>query len=116
MTEMTKLAAVSCRVLAMLLLLWQIGCAKDKDEDDDATGDDDAANDVTIAPENMVDDLEDGDDALIVQNGRVGDWYIFNDESGGQQFAFDPKTIASVGWQSAENIDFDFEIDNVGFY
>ncbi|HEY5948947.1 MAG TPA: hypothetical protein VIV40_25825 [Kofleriaceae bacterium] len=32
-------------------------------------------------PSDLIDDLEDGDDAINETNGRMGGWYTFNDES-----------------------------------
>jgi len=32
-------------------------------------------------PSDLIDDLEDGDDAINEANGRMGGWYTFNDES-----------------------------------
>jgi hypothetical protein len=32
-------------------------------------------------PSDLIDDLEDGDDAINETNGRMGNWYTFNDES-----------------------------------
>ena len=32
-------------------------------------------------PSDLIDDLEDGDDAINESNGRMGGWYTFNDES-----------------------------------
>jgi hypothetical protein len=32
-------------------------------------------------PSDLIDDLEDGDDAINETNGRLGGWYTFNDES-----------------------------------
>jgi hypothetical protein len=39
--------------------------------------------DIDIDPANMIDDFEDGDDAIIEQGGRAGDWYAFNDATAG---------------------------------
>jgi hypothetical protein len=33
----------------------------------------------------LIDDLEDGDDAIYEENGRLGGWYTFNDETAGTQ-------------------------------
>jgi hypothetical protein len=33
----------------------------------------------------LIDDLEDGDDAIYEENGRIGGWYTFNDETAGVQ-------------------------------
>lgn len=47
------------------------GCAGGgTDGDDEPTG-----------PSDLIDDLEDGDDAIDETNGRMGGWYTFNDES-----------------------------------
>ena len=35
--------------------------------------------------QDLVDDLEDGDDAILEASGRLGGWYTFNDETGGTQ-------------------------------
>ena len=34
-----------------------------------------------IGPSDLIDDLEDGDDAINETSGRMGGWYTFNDES-----------------------------------
>ncbi|WP_146158409.1 carbohydrate binding domain-containing protein [Enhygromyxa salina] len=51
----------------------------DGDGDPTTTGDGDG--DIPIA--DMIDNFEDGDGALIPNNGRQGYWYSFNDESDG---------------------------------
>ena len=38
---------------------------------------------VDIDPQNMIDDLEDGDPLITAANGRKGAWYTYNDESMG---------------------------------
>jgi len=43
------------------------------------SGDDDG--DMPTGPSDLIDDLEDGDDAINETNGRMGGWYTFNDES-----------------------------------
>ena len=48
------------------------GCAGG-DRDDDGT--------TPTGPSDLIDDLEDGDDAIYATNGRIGGWYTFNDES-----------------------------------
>jgi hypothetical protein len=35
----------------------------------------------TILPENLIDDLEDGDASILPRGGRVGAWYTYNDKS-----------------------------------
>ena len=45
---------------------------------------------VDIMSENMVDDLEDGDDAIIEQNERGGSWFLYNDETEGGMQSPDP--------------------------
>jgi hypothetical protein len=37
----------------------------------------------TIAPENMIDDLEDNDGSITNQGGRVGAWYTYHDATAG---------------------------------
>lgn len=37
------------------------------------------------APFDLIDDLEDGDDAITETGGRLGGWYTFHDESAGTQ-------------------------------
>lgn len=36
-------------------------------------------------PSDLIDDLEDGDDAIAETNGRLGGWYTFNDATAGTQ-------------------------------
>lgn len=43
--------------------------------------------------EDLIDDLEDGDDAINGANGRVGGWYTFNDATAGTQ---EPPTTGFV--------------------
>jgi hypothetical protein len=53
------------------------------DTTDDTTTD---GGDIPIDPDNMIDNFEDGDGALIPNNGRQGYWYVFNDATvGGTQ-------------------------------
>ncbi len=46
-------------------------------------GDGDGDGDIPIGPGNMIDNLEDGDGAIIPNNGRQGYWYVFNDATPG---------------------------------
>ncbi len=70
----------------------------DDDDDDDPTGGDgtdsdddpttgDTSNDsdgaVEIDPQNMIDDLEDGDPLILAAGDRRGAWYTYNDETEG---------------------------------
>jgi hypothetical protein len=48
-----------------------------------ATGGSGGGSSVTISPENMIDDMEAGTGSIIMQEGRVGAWYTYNDESAG---------------------------------
>ena len=48
------------------------GCAGGGGGDDEPT---------PTGPMDLIDDLEDGDDAINESNGRMGGWYTFNDES-----------------------------------
>jgi hypothetical protein len=52
----------------------------DGTEGGDATG---GTGSVEISAENMIDDLEDGDDAIIEQGERGGSWFSYNDETEG---------------------------------
>ena len=63
----------------------------DGDDDSAGDGDDDSSGDVyiesvdtdegeTLRDEDMIDDLEDHDDAILAQGGRVGSWYTFHDD------------------------------------
>jgi hypothetical protein len=38
---------------------------------------------VTIAPEDMIDDFEDGDDVILERGSRTGYWYTYKDLTGG---------------------------------
>jgi hypothetical protein len=53
------------------------------------------------APFDLIDDLEDGDDAITEADGRMGGWYTFNDESAGTQIppgtGFTPTTGGADG-------------------
>src|SRR5690606_1927607 len=49
-------------------------------------GADGGADAVTILPENLIDDLDDGDASIAEVGGRIGAWYTYNDETtGGEQ-------------------------------
>ncbi len=50
-----------------------IGCA--------GGGAGDPGPDAAPGPVDLIDDLEDGDDAISEANGRMGGWYTFNDET-----------------------------------
>ena len=67
-------------------------CAASNDDPGPDPGDDDGTDvdaapgtpDATsggddILPENMIDDLDDGDPALLKRGGRIGSWYTYND-------------------------------------
>ncbi|MFV8752902.1 hypothetical protein ACNOYE_20340 [Nannocystaceae bacterium ST9] len=56
------------------------GTDGDTDGDTSDSGDTD---DIPIEPDNMIDNFEDGDGALIPNGGRQGYWYIFNDATAG---------------------------------
>jgi hypothetical protein len=53
------------------------------DDDDDIPGGtaDAGTPGEEIPPENMIDDLDDGDGLLLTRGGRVGSWYTYNDKS-----------------------------------
>ncbi|EDM76352.1 hypothetical protein PPSIR1_18637 [Plesiocystis pacifica SIR-1] len=51
------------------------------DGDSDSTDSGDGG--IPIEPDNMIDNFEDGDNALIPNGGRQGYWYTFNDASEG---------------------------------
>ena len=51
-------------------VLWA-GCA--------ASGGGDNGPDAALGTADLVDDLEDGDDAILAAGGRVGNWYTFHD-------------------------------------
>ena len=68
--------------LALLMCLAMTACVGEGD-DDDGTGPEDEQ--VPIDAENMIDDFEDGDDAITSTAERSGDWYSFNDGTGGEQ-------------------------------
>src|SRR5680860_338808 len=53
----------------------------DGDGDPTTSGDGDGDDGIAIDPDNMIDNMEDGDGALIPNGGRQGYWYTFNDES-----------------------------------
>lgn len=58
------------------------------DEPDDPTNTSSDTNDtgstqVDILPENLIDDLEDGDAVIYERGGRIGLWYAYDDASGG---------------------------------
>jgi hypothetical protein len=53
-------------------LVALVGCAGGGGDDDDP---------MPTGPSDLIDDLEDGDDAINETNGRIGGWYTFNDES-----------------------------------
>ena len=55
----------------------------DSGDGDSGDGDSGSTGDIDIDPDNMIDNFEDGDGALIPNGGRQGYWYIFNDETEG---------------------------------
>jgi hypothetical protein len=54
------------------LITLAAGCAGGSGGDDEP---------MPTGPSDLIDDLEDGDDAINETNGRLGGWYTFNDES-----------------------------------
>jgi len=76
----------------MVGLLLMAGCAKDGPTLDEGVDGESGGQsgtetaDVNVLPENLIDDLEDGDDEIIEAADRSGSWYTFNDgTSGGSQ-------------------------------
>jgi hypothetical protein len=57
----------------LITLVASTGCAGGGGRDDDGT--------TPTGPSDLIDDLEDGDDAINETSGRMGGWYTFNDES-----------------------------------
>ena len=57
---------------------------------------------IEILPENMIDDLEDCDDAIIEQGGRGGSWYSYNDASGGTQSPSGTQSPANGGIEGSD--------------
>jgi hypothetical protein len=55
----------------------------DGDPGDGDPGDGDGDSGIPIEPDNMIDNFEDGDGALIPNGGRQGYWYVFNDATEG---------------------------------
>jgi hypothetical protein len=47
----------------------------------DAGGPGPGPGDDPILPENLIDDLDDGDGSILPRGGRVGAWYTYNDKS-----------------------------------
>ncbi len=57
-----------------------------------------AGPDATLGAEDLVDDLEDGDDAIAEAGGRMGGWYTFNDATaGGTQTPPESGFVPSAG-------------------
>jgi hypothetical protein len=79
MKKMTKKTGL---VVLVLMFAGLGACASDP-KDDDGNGQVD--DPIIIADGNMIDDLEDGDDAIITTAERSGDWYTFNDATSGEQ-------------------------------
>jgi hypothetical protein len=50
-----------------------------------------------MGDEDLIDDLEDGDDAINEANGRLGGWYTFHDDTGGTQTPPDTGFTPSPG-------------------
>lgn len=78
------------------------GTEGDTEGTGDTTDDGNDTDGIPIDPDNMIDNFEDGDNALIPNGGRQGYWYTFNDASVGasQQPAADavlPETGGADG-------------------
>ncbi len=89
MRTMTRMET-SCA--ALLGLLGMSACANSSDNSLPDSGGPDAAVGSSdagpgdILPENLIDDLEDGDSQLLARGGRAGSWYTYNDQTvSGQQ-------------------------------
>lgn len=76
----------TARATVLAACVIAAACASDAGDESTDGGTDQPGEEVEIAAENMIDDLDDGDDAIIITEERAGDWYVFNDEtSGGEQ-------------------------------
>ncbi|HVK74558.1 MAG TPA: hypothetical protein VM734_14600 [Kofleriaceae bacterium] len=60
-------------IMAGTLGVAGAGCA--------AGGGEDSGPDAAVGAADLIDDLDDGDDAILEANGRLGGWYTFNDET-----------------------------------
>jgi hypothetical protein len=55
-----------------------------------------ASSSVPFKRENLIDDFEDADAAIIAQQGRVGSWYVGNDGTGMQTPRMDQPVVPSL--------------------
>jgi hypothetical protein len=86
---MTPNAKTRVGALCWLGIVGLVGCAASGPGDGggggggggDADGGGSTIGDVDILPENMLDNLDDGDSAIPEVSGRIGAWYTYNDET-----------------------------------
>ncbi|MGH1346401.1 MAG: hypothetical protein ACRBN8_32845 [Nannocystales bacterium] len=81
----------------------------------DPTTDDTSDTGIDVDPQNVIDDLEDGDALILAANGRRGAWYTYNDESkGATQVPGADEAFAPVDGGPADSI-FMAHTDGSGF-
>lgn len=80
-------------LVTLLAAATLLGCASSEDSNGNGGGGGGGGGNTsdpdsfTPAPEDVVDDLEDGDDAIIEHSDRGGSWYTFNDGTAGGMMA-----------------------------
>ncbi len=83
------------RVLGALVFTSMVACAGGGSDGGGGNGDSgvvppDDGEPVVIEPENLIDDLDDGDGSINETGGRIGAWYVYNDETATGQQTPDP--------------------------
>lgn len=56
-----------------------------------------SGDDEPLGPADLIDDLEDGDDAIDATNGRLGGWYTFHDATAGTQIPPESGFVPTAG-------------------
>jgi len=93
---MTFSKVSSALALVMVIACADAGSGNTPGDGQDSVGADGGAiappadGGIAIAPDNLIDDLDDGDGSIAEVNGRIGAWYTYNDETATGEQTPDP--------------------------
>jgi hypothetical protein len=106
------LLAVGSVLAAMATTTTMTGCQGDPKPEEPP---------VTILPDDLIDDFEDGDDSILQRGGRAGFWYTYHDPNSGTTPVLEPMdgvavqgkegvlTVRASGWREYVGFGFQFK-------